>query len=64
MKTLMIRYKVKKDQAAANEELVHAVFDEVRTRRRQACGTRPSGSTMASRSSTSRPWIGRRPATL
>jgi quinol monooxygenase YgiN len=33
MKTLMIRYKVKKDQAAANEELVHAVFDEVRTRR-------------------------------
>jgi hypothetical protein len=30
MKTLMIRYKVKKDQAAANEALVHAVYDELR----------------------------------
>ena len=33
MKTLMIRYKTKKDQAAANEALVHAVYDELRTRR-------------------------------
>ncbi len=33
MKTLMIRYKTKKDQAAANEELVHAVFDELRARK-------------------------------
>jgi hypothetical protein len=33
MKTLMVRYKTKKDQAAANEELVHAVFDELRTRK-------------------------------
>jgi hypothetical protein len=32
MKTLMIRYKTKKDQAAANEELVHAVYDELRAR--------------------------------
>ncbi len=32
MKTLMIRYKTKKDQAAANEEFVHAVFEELRTR--------------------------------
>ena len=33
MKTLMIRYKTKQDQAAANEALVHAVFDELRTRK-------------------------------
>jgi hypothetical protein len=33
MKTLMIRYKTKKDSAAANEELVHAVYDELRTRK-------------------------------
>jgi hypothetical protein len=33
MKTLMIRYKTKKDQAAANEALGHAVYDELRTRR-------------------------------
>jgi hypothetical protein len=31
VKTLLIRYKTKKDHAAANEELVHAVFDELRT---------------------------------
>jgi len=30
MKTVMIRYKTRKDQAAANEALVHAVYDEVR----------------------------------
>jgi hypothetical protein len=30
MKTLMIRYQTKKDQAAANESLVHAVYDELR----------------------------------
>jgi hypothetical protein len=36
VKTLMIRYKTKKDQAAANEALVHAVYDELRK-------TRPSG---------------------
>ena len=30
MKTLMIRYKTKKDQAAANEALVHGVYDELR----------------------------------
>ncbi len=33
MKTLMIRYKTKADQAAANEALVHAVYDELRSRR-------------------------------
>jgi hypothetical protein len=33
VKTLMIRYKTKKDQAAANEELVHAVYDELRARK-------------------------------
>jgi hypothetical protein len=33
MKTLLIRYKTKKDQSAANEELVHAVYDELRTRK-------------------------------
>jgi hypothetical protein len=33
VKTLMIRYKTKKDQASANEALVHAVFDELRTRK-------------------------------
>ncbi len=32
MKTMMIRYKTKKDQAATNEQLVHAVYDELRTR--------------------------------
>ena len=31
MRNLLIRYKTKKDHAAANEELVHAVFDELRT---------------------------------
>jgi hypothetical protein len=30
MKTLMIRYKTKKDAVAANEALVHAVYDELR----------------------------------
>ena len=33
MKTLMIRYKTKKDKAAENEKLVHAVYDELRTRK-------------------------------
>ena len=33
MKTLMIRYRTKKDQAAANEALVHAVYDELRAHR-------------------------------
>jgi hypothetical protein len=33
VKTLMVRYKTKKDQAAANEALVHAVYDELRARK-------------------------------
>jgi quinol monooxygenase YgiN len=33
MKTLMIRYRTKKDQADENAELVHAVFDELRKRK-------------------------------
>ena len=33
MKTLMVRYKTKKDQAAANEELVHTVYEELRARK-------------------------------
>jgi len=32
MKTVMVRYKTKEGQAAANEALVHAVFDELRAR--------------------------------
>jgi quinol monooxygenase YgiN len=32
MKTVMVRYKTLPAQAAANETLVHAVFDELRAR--------------------------------
>ena len=32
MKTVMVRYKTSPGQAAANEALVHAVFDELRAR--------------------------------
>jgi hypothetical protein len=36
MRTVMVRYKVKPDRAAENEELVRAVYDELRR-------TEPSG---------------------
>jgi len=32
MKTIMVRYKTLETQATANETLVHAVFDELRSR--------------------------------
>jgi hypothetical protein len=32
MKTVMVRYKTSEQHAAANEALVHAVFDELRAR--------------------------------
>jgi hypothetical protein len=32
MKTIMVRYKTSEAQAATNEALVHAVFDELRSR--------------------------------
>jgi len=32
MRTVMVRYRTKEGQAAANEALVHAVFDELRRR--------------------------------
>lgn len=32
MRTVMVRYKTKEGQAAANEALIHAVFDELRAR--------------------------------
>jgi hypothetical protein len=32
MKTVMVRYKTSEAQAATNETLVHAVFDELRSR--------------------------------
>ena len=32
MKTVMVRYKTSKAHAAANEALIHAVFDELRAR--------------------------------
>jgi hypothetical protein len=32
MKTIMVRYKTSEVQAATNETLVHAVFDELRAR--------------------------------
>ena len=32
MKTVIVRYKTSEAQAAANEALVHAVFDELRSR--------------------------------
>jgi len=31
-KTILVRYKTKEDQAAANAALVHSVFDELRAR--------------------------------
>jgi hypothetical protein len=33
MRTVLVRYKTKKSEAAANEALVHAVFDELRARK-------------------------------
>ena len=32
MRTVMVRYKTREGQAAANEALIHAVFDELRSR--------------------------------
>jgi hypothetical protein len=32
MKTILVRYKTSEAQSAANEALVHAVFDELRAR--------------------------------
>lgn len=32
MRTVMVRYKTKEGQAATNEALIHAVFDELRSR--------------------------------
>jgi hypothetical protein len=41
VKTIMVRYKTKDGQAAANEALIHAVFEELRA-------LAPSGLTYAS----------------
>ena len=45
MKGVIVRYKVKADQAAENEELVRAVYDELIGRTQPAFATRPSGWT-------------------
>jgi len=40
MKQVMVRYKVKPDQTAKNEELVRAVYDETAAHRIRGLGTR------------------------
>src|SRR5262249_7152744 len=49
MRTVMVRYKTKEGHAAANEALVHAVFDELRSRAvagiRYACYRLADGAT-------------------
>ncbi len=45
MKRIIVRYKVRPDQAARNEELVRAVTTSCIARSQAACATRPSGRT-------------------
>ena len=48
MRQVMVRYKVKPERVAENEELVRAVYEELRTRRaRRDSATRRSGSRTA-----------------
>ena len=54
MTRVMVRYKVKPEQVARNEELVRAVYEELASHRaRTGCATRRSSCPTASRSSTS-----------
>ena len=47
MESVMVRYKVKPDQAATNEELVRAVYDELHRTEPLGCGMPHSSSRTA-----------------
>jgi hypothetical protein len=47
MKRVMVRYRVRPDQAAANEGSIKEVFEQLAARHRPGCATPPLSSTTA-----------------